>query len=111
MWMSNRLIINQYKILEYLCNFSSEVSNSYIKSANEAGYPSVDYNAHDQMGVSHIQYMLKNGQRMSANRAFLEQSRNRPNLDVITNSLATKIEIDSRKCTQQDYSGKNITYC
>lgn len=57
----------------------------------------MDYNAQEQIGVSHIQYMLKNGQRMSANRAFLDQIRNRPNLDVLTNSLATKIEIDTRK--------------
>ncbi|KAJ9586301.1 hypothetical protein L9F63_020064, partial [Diploptera punctata] len=69
-----------------------------IAAFREIGYRDVDFNAAEQEGVMRAQTTTRNGERQSANTAFLKPIRNaRPNLTVITNATVTRIIIDANK--------------
>lgn len=50
-----------------------------------------DINRLDHEGVAYLQYTIANGRRQSASEAFLKPARNRPNLAVVTDTLAKYI--------------------
>lgn len=65
---------------------------------NQAGLPLRDYNGANQVGVMQAQSVLKDGQRVSANTAFIQPIRyKRKNLTVKPNSEVIKILIDHNK--------------
>ncbi|XP_034826640.1 glucose dehydrogenase [FAD, quinone]-like [Maniola hyperantus] len=65
---------------------------------NQGGLPLVDYNGAHQLGTMQAQAVSLDGERVSTNIAFIQPIRNkRPNLDIETNSEATKILIDESK--------------
>jgi choline dehydrogenase len=73
--------------------YHTQSATDFIEAGEEAGYQYVDYNCASQIGVSYLQTTIKDGMRVSANTAFLEPARTRPNLKVVENSLVTKILI------------------
>ncbi|XP_069680588.1 glucose dehydrogenase [FAD, quinone]-like [Periplaneta americana] len=77
--------------------YRSAIANAFIAASLENGTQYIDYNAQRQSGVSYVQATMKNGRRLSSNRAFLQPVRKRRNLHVITRSLVTKILIDKDK--------------
>jgi choline dehydrogenase-like flavoprotein len=79
--------------------YHSESATVFLKAASEIGYESVDYNGRSDMGFSYVQTMLKDGMRVSSNRAFLEPARKRNNLYVQKRSLVTKILIHKENQT------------
>lgn len=66
-------------------------ADAFVIAASESGYPPVDYNAAEQMGVSYIQSNSKNGWRNSAAKAFLEPIIKRKNLHVVIKTRAVKL--------------------
>ncbi|XP_012548167.1 glucose dehydrogenase [FAD, quinone] [Bombyx mori] len=63
-----------------------------LKAYRELGVQNVDdINGENQMGVTQSQITVYNKTRMSTARAFLSPIRNRNNLHVIKNTMATKI--------------------
>jgi len=71
-----------------------------IEAAERLGYPhNPDYNGHDQEGFAYYQVTQKNGVRHSAKKAYIDLSRRRPNLTIITNAQATSLVMDGRKAT------------
>jgi len=80
-----------------ISSFDHENENNLIlrKGLAELGYKEVDYNADGHEGYMKSQFFAKDGQRMSANDAFLSPVRNiRPNLHIQTLAHVTKILID-----------------
>jgi len=74
----------------------SRYGASFIAAAQQAGYPlNSDFNGVDQNGVGMYQVTQKNGERMSAAKAYLKPAMARPNLTVICNAHATKILFDA----------------
>uniref|UniRef100_A0A182NE82 Glucose-methanol-choline oxidoreductase N-terminal domain-containing protein n=1 Tax=Anopheles dirus TaxID=7168 RepID=A0A182NE82_9DIPT len=73
------------------CPFRSEVANAFVASAAQSGYPYLDYNAGDNLGVSFLQAHSKRGHRVTAGTAYLKDVRHRPNLHISTRSWATQI--------------------
>ncbi|XP_021932340.1 glucose dehydrogenase [FAD, quinone]-like isoform X2 [Zootermopsis nevadensis] len=71
--------------------YHTQAASDFIEAGVETGYNEVDYNAASQIGYSFHQCTMKDGMRVSANRAFLEPARTRRNLYVLKNSLVTKI--------------------
>jgi choline dehydrogenase/4-pyridoxate dehydrogenase len=66
--------------------------DAYLAAAGEAGHPTTeDYNGAQQEGFGRSQQTIRDGRRCSAAVAYLRQARGRPNLEVETNALATKI--------------------
>ncbi|MEM9529319.1 MAG: GMC family oxidoreductase N-terminal domain-containing protein [Pseudomonadota bacterium] len=60
---------------------------------------SVDFNGEQQEGLGAYQTTMRNGRRWSAADAFLRPALRRPNLTVITNSEASRIEFDNGRAT------------
>ena len=70
----------------------------FIAAGEQAGLPrNEDFAAETQEGVGWYQVTQKNGERWSAARAYLDPARQRPNLHVMTDALATRIVIEARR--------------
>lgn len=79
--------------------YHSNISKAFIRGAMSMGYPYIDYNGYDPVGVSYVQASVKNGRRQSTNKAYLRPIRKRKNLFVSKNSHVTEILIDEKKNT------------
>jgi choline dehydrogenase-like flavoprotein len=68
---------------------------SFIEAGQQAGYRhNTDFNGAEQEGVGAYQVTHKNGERFSAAKAYLTPHVQRPNLQVITNALTTRVVMD-----------------
>jgi choline dehydrogenase len=56
-----------------------------------------DFNGEDQEGVGLYQVTQRNGQRCSTAVAYLNAARSRPNLSIMTSSIALKVLIDGQR--------------
>ena len=63
-----------------------------------------DYNNGHQEGFGYFQVTQKNGERWSAARGYLDPARNRPNLKIETEALATKILLDGKRASGVAYT-------
>ncbi|KAE8742437.1 Glucose dehydrogenase acceptor-like [Frankliniella occidentalis] len=70
------------------------LGRAFIDAYKETGYPEVDYNGAQQLGVSPLQVTMQNGSRWSSNRAYLSRLRQRRGagtLHVLKNTMVTKV--------------------
>jgi choline dehydrogenase len=72
----------------------TKVAEAFVNAGFQRGYNYVDYNAESEIGYSYLQTTIKDGSHWSAYHAFLKPVRSRKNLEVVTQSLVTKILID-----------------
>ncbi|MEM7744095.1 MAG: GMC family oxidoreductase N-terminal domain-containing protein [Pseudomonadota bacterium] len=80
------------------------ICDAWIEAAQAAGYPyNPDYNGATQEGVSYFQLTTRNGLRCSAAVAYLKPAKRRPNLDIVTSALVSKINLDGNRVTGLDY--------
>ena len=64
----------------------------FVEAGRQAGYPlNDDFNGAEQEGVGVYQVTHKNGERFSAAKAYLTPHRGRPNLQVFTDTLTTRV--------------------
>ncbi|XP_058831439.1 glucose dehydrogenase [FAD, quinone]-like [Topomyia yanbarensis] len=77
------------------CPFRSKIAEAFVQSAQEVGYPYLDYNAGDLIGVSYLQAHTLHGRRATGGNAYLKDIVDRPNLHIMTRSWVTKVLIDS----------------
>jgi choline dehydrogenase-like flavoprotein len=84
------------------------VKDAILEAARAIGLPvRDDVNREDQVGIGPMGQMIRNGRRASAADAFLTPVRNRPNLTVLTETLARKVVFEGRRavgvvCSQGD---------
>ena len=72
----------------------------FLDAAVEAGYAEVaDFNTGNQEGVGAYQVTQKDGQRMSAARAYLHPAMGRPNLTVLTGAQVHKLRFSGSRAT------------
>lgn len=76
--------------------WSTPLTDAFIKAATELGEDIVDYNGRQLNGYSKLQFTLRNGTRLSANRAFIHPASKRSNLHVLMNAQVTKILINQK---------------
>jgi choline dehydrogenase-like flavoprotein len=70
---------------------------SFVQAGQQAGYRlNTDFNGPEQEGVGVYQVTHKNGERFSAAKAYLTPHLGRPNLQVITNALTTRVLTELR---------------
>ena len=68
---------------------------SFVMAGQQAGYRhNTDFNGPEQEGVGVYQVTHKNGERFSAAKAYLTPHLSRPNLQVVTNALTTRVLTD-----------------
>ncbi|XP_043257487.1 glucose dehydrogenase [FAD, quinone]-like [Colletes gigas] len=75
--------------------YHTELATAFLKAGTQLGYKIVDYNGADQIGFSYIQATMDKGTRCSASKAYLRV--NRPNLNIVTGAMVTKVLIDENK--------------
>ena len=76
------------------------LSEAFLRSAISLGIPkNPDFNANDLEGVGYCQFTQKDGKRCSAAAAYLTPARNRPNLDIWTDTRVTRILFTGRQAT------------
>ncbi len=82
-----------------------KLGDALIEAAEASGFPhNLDYNDGQQEGFGYFQTTIKNGQRWSAARAFLDPARSRPNLHIKTNALVSRILLEGKRAVGVAYS-------
>src|SRR6195952_1483483 len=75
------------------------LTHRFIEGAQQAGHPfSKDLNGRQQEGVGYSQMTRKGRWRGSTAQTFLKQAQGRPNLQVETEALATKLLFEGTRC-------------
>jgi choline dehydrogenase-like flavoprotein len=77
----------------------NDSKNPIFKAITEAGVQAglphnPDFNGASQEGVGHYDFNIKDGRRWSAARSFLEPTRNRGNLTIVTGAQLLRVMID-----------------
>ncbi|MEX0601583.1 MAG: choline dehydrogenase, partial [Rhodothermales bacterium] len=87
------------------------LTKAFVRAAQEIGVPyNPDLNGSRQEGVSFYQVTQRNVRRESAATAYLHPVKNRPNLTVVTNAMATRILLENGRAVGVEYlhRGKKI---
>jgi len=80
------------------------VAEAYVEAAQQCGYPgNADFNGAAQEGAGFYQTTTRRGVRSSTAVAYLAPVRNRNNLKVVPEALATRILFDGRRATGVEY--------
>jgi choline dehydrogenase-like flavoprotein len=76
------------------------LADAWIEAAKKAGHEqNPDFNGARQEGVGRYQATQRNGMRCSTAVGFLHPAMERPNLDVVTGALVTRILLDGTRAT------------
>ena len=82
-----------------------ELLDAFIDAAGAEGYKrNKDYNNGQQEGFGYFQVTQKNGERWSTARAYLDPIRDRSNLRIETDALATKVILDGKRAVGIAYT-------
>jgi choline dehydrogenase len=80
------------------------VAEAYVEAAQQCGYPgNADFNGAAQEGAGFYQTTTRRGMRCSTAVAYLAPVRNRSNLEVVPEALATRILFDGRRAMGVEY--------
>ncbi len=83
---------------------------AFFEAVQEAGYPLTDdVNGKRQEGFAAFDTNRHKGRRLSASRAYLHPVRRRPNLDIETRALSTRIVFDGTTATGVEFIKSGTT--
>jgi len=91
--------------------FRDPLSEAFLAAGAASGYPyTEDYHAERQEGFAPLQVTVKNGRRCSASAAYLRPALGRPNLQVETHALATRVVFEGDRAVGVEYvqHGKTV---
>lgn len=94
------------------CRYRDPLIDAFAKASVQAGYPQTeDYNGMQQEGFGRLQMTISKGRRSSTASAYLRPALKRPNLTVLTNAMATRIEMEGKCATAVtiDHKGTSRT--
>jgi choline dehydrogenase len=81
-----------------------QVLDAYRAACIEAGIPAAaDYNGGDNEGVAYFEAMIRNGRRCSASQAFLNPTKRRTNLVIMTDAHVEALTMAGRRVTGLRY--------
>ncbi|GAA1800051.1 choline dehydrogenase [Planosporangium flavigriseum] len=76
-----------------------------IEAGRQAGFPlTSDVNGEQQEGFARFDRNVRHGRRLSAARAYLHPAMKRPNLEVRTRALVTRVLFDGDRATGVEYT-------
>ncbi len=95
---------------------------AFIEAGRQAGYPyTEDFNGYQQEGFGPYELTIRDGKRCSTATAFLKPARIRPNLEVLTDAMTTRILFEKTRAAgveyvrkgqkSQDWATKEIILC
>ena len=77
---------------------------AFFEAVQQAGYPlTKDVNGYQQEGFAKFDRNIRNGRRLSAARAYLHPVMKRPNLNVVTRALTSKILFGGKRAVGVQY--------
>jgi choline dehydrogenase len=77
---------------------------AFFTAAEQAGYPRTDdVNGYRQEGFARFDRNIRRGRRLSAARAYLHPVLTRPNLDVLTRALVTRVLFEGSRAVGVEY--------
>lgn len=86
-----------------------EVSEAVIEACEALGLPHRDPNGAEQEGVGWYQVTIKDGKRCSAAVAYLHPAMDRPNLQVETRALASRVLFEGKRAVGVEYVQDGVT--
>lgn len=87
------------------------VSQAVLDACAAAGIPYTDdFNGSRQEGAGLFQVHIRNGERISMARAYLEPARGRSNLTLIDQALASRILFDDQRACGVEYLQRGTRY-
>jgi len=82
----------------------SSLYDALFRAGAELGLPpNPDYNGASQEGICKTQATISRGRRMSAAHCYLRPARGRPNLEVLTGALVSRLILDGKRCVGVRY--------
>jgi choline dehydrogenase len=92
-------------------SLSNPLHAAWLAAAAQAGYPhSDDVNGFQQEGFGRMDMTVGEGRRCSAANAYLRPAMRRPNLQLITHALATRVLIEGRRAVGLEYRHGGATH-
>jgi choline dehydrogenase len=77
---------------------NNRLNTAFFDAAQTAGFElNPDFNGAKQSGIGYYTFTQKNGERASAEAAYLNPIRNRPNLTILPNRQVTRIIMEGKK--------------
>ena len=99
------------KLMTSYGRLTNPLHAAWLAAGSEAGYPQTrDVNGFQQEGFGRMDMTVGEGRRCSAARAYLKPAMSRPNLEVITHALATRVLFDGRRATGVEYTRGGTTH-
>jgi len=84
--------------------------DTIVEAFNQAGAPSSqDLNGTTREGVARVRLNMRNGMRRSAAAAYLHPAMRRPNLQVVTRALASRILFEERRAVGVEFTVDGVT--
>jgi choline dehydrogenase len=78
--------------------------SAFFEAVQQAGYPLTDdVNGYRQEGFARFDRNVHRGRRLSAARAYLHPVMDRPNLEVVTRALVTRVRMQGPRAVGVDY--------
>ena len=88
-----------------------ELCEAFIAAGQEAGIKrNDDFNGPDQEGVGYYQMTERNGLRCSTAVAYLRDAEKRPNMEIVTHALVSRVLIENKKAVGIEYSRNGKTH-
>ena len=91
-------------------SYRTKSSEVFVEACKELGYQYVDYNGHQQIGVSHMQGTTRRGLRCSGEKAYLQPAKFRPNLTIKTGCFVTKVLMEGNRAIGVEYERYGLKF-
>lgn len=86
------------------------MSKVFLRAARLAGLPlNPDFNGADQAGVGLYSFTQRHGERVTAEGAYLDPVRKRPNLTILSGRQVTRLLMDGLRATGVEWTGADGT--
>ncbi|MEM7460836.1 MAG: choline dehydrogenase [Pseudomonadota bacterium] len=85
------------------------ISDAVIAAGEAMGLEHRDVNGEDQEGICYYQLTVKNGRRCSAAVAYLNPAKKRPNLQIETKALASRVLFEGQRAVGIEYTQNGQT--
>ncbi|MEL7541498.1 MAG: choline dehydrogenase [Pseudomonadota bacterium] len=85
------------------------ISDAVIAAGEAMGLDHRDVNGEDQEGICYYQLTVKNGRRCSAAVAYLNPAKKRPNLQIETKALASRVLFEGQRAVGIEYTQNGQT--
>ncbi|HEY1616762.1 MAG TPA: GMC family oxidoreductase N-terminal domain-containing protein [Streptosporangiaceae bacterium] len=89
--------------------YKSGLTGAFVAAAQASGMPANDdFNGPQQDGVGYYQVTQRGGRRWSAADAYLHPAASRPNLTILTDTLATGIDVEGGRAVGVRYLRRGV---